>query len=158
MATLNGAIALGGSKDFGSLEVGKQADFIAVNLGGIDQQPMYNVLSHLVYACNRTCVTDVWVSGQQLMADRKLTSIDEAEVLREISVRAPLPVVTHPRTSSCLCSFMLHCTPLNTQFCRSGLQRSGQGQPQCTRLRSSPQRFLRSICTSISLSITSRML
>ena len=86
MATLNGAIAVGGSKDFGSLEVGKQADFIAVDLSGIDQQPMYNVLSHLVYACNRSCVTDVWVGGQQLMSGRRLTTIDEAAVQREVAV------------------------------------------------------------------------
>jgi 5-methylthioadenosine/S-adenosylhomocysteine deaminase len=69
------------------VQVGKCADMIAVDLGGIDQQPMYNVLSHLVYSCSRSCVTDVWVGGQQLLDGRRLTTIDETSVLREVQVR-----------------------------------------------------------------------
>jgi hypothetical protein len=67
------------------LQVGKWADMVAVDLGGIDQLPMYNVLSHLVYSCNRQCVTDVWVGGQQLLAERHLTTIDETQVRKEIA-------------------------------------------------------------------------
>ncbi len=82
MATYNGARALGLEKVTGSLEIGKAADFIAVNLGGrIETSPMFNVLSHLVYATDRSAVTDVWVGGQQLLAHRHLTTIDEAGVL-----------------------------------------------------------------------------
>jgi 5-methylthioadenosine/S-adenosylhomocysteine deaminase len=82
MGTLNGARALGLESVTGSLEVGKAADLIAINLAGrIETEPMFNVLSHLVYATDRSAVTDVWVGGQQLLADRNLTTIDEAGVL-----------------------------------------------------------------------------
>ena len=84
MATYNGAAALGLESVIGSLEAGKAADFIAVRLDDVDQQPLYNVISHLVYACNRTAVTDLWVAGTQLMADRALLTIDEAALKRDI--------------------------------------------------------------------------
>jgi 5-methylthioadenosine/S-adenosylhomocysteine deaminase len=80
MATINGAIALGIADHTGSLEAGKRADMIAINLNGLDQLPVYNVISHLVYATNRTCVTDVWVDGQQLLDNRKLVTLDEQHV------------------------------------------------------------------------------
>ncbi len=77
MATLNGAKALGLDKDIGSIEVGKKADFIAVRMAGPDCAPMYSVLSHLVYATSRSAITDVWVDGQQLLDNRRLTTISE---------------------------------------------------------------------------------
>lgn len=82
MATLNGAIALGIDDHTGSIEVGKQADLVAVDLGGLDQLPVYNVISHLVYATNRSCVTDVWVDGQALLTGRVLVTVDEGHVRR----------------------------------------------------------------------------
>lgn len=88
MATLNGAIALGWENEVGSLEVGKRADFVAVDLSGLDSLPVYNVLSHLVYATNRSCVTDVWVDGQQLLSERRLTTIDEAALRADLKVWA----------------------------------------------------------------------
>jgi 5-methylthioadenosine/S-adenosylhomocysteine deaminase len=85
MATLNGARAIGLGDVTGSLEVGKAADFIAVKLGGRPETgPMFSVLSHLAYATDRSAVTDVWVAGAQLLADRSLTTIDEAAVLGDL--------------------------------------------------------------------------
>jgi 5-methylthioadenosine/S-adenosylhomocysteine deaminase len=84
MATLNGATALGMGAETGSLEIGKQADMIALRMDGVlELEPMFSVISHLVYAADRSHVTDVWVAGQQLLADRHLTTIDEAAVLRD---------------------------------------------------------------------------
>jgi len=80
MATLNGAIALGMDHFTGSIEVGKRADLVAVDLGGLDQLPTYNVISHLVYAAARSCVTDVWCDGVPLLNARRLTTIDEDAV------------------------------------------------------------------------------
>ncbi len=76
MATINGARALGLEERIGSLEVGKQADLIAVDLRGPETQPLYHPLSQLVYACNGSQVSHSWIAGQQVMADRKLSHID----------------------------------------------------------------------------------
>lgn len=84
MATLNGAKALGLDHVVGSLEVGKKADLTAVRLGTVESLPMFNVLSHLVYASNRSAVTDVWVDGVQLLADRQLTTINEEALLASV--------------------------------------------------------------------------
>ena len=78
MATLGGARALGLEDRIGSLEVGKQADLIAVDLGQPETQPVYNPLSQLVYACNGSQVTHSWVAGVPVMEERQLTRTDLA--------------------------------------------------------------------------------
>ena len=65
MATLNGAAALGLDAQTGSLEAGKHADIVAVDLSSIGTSPMYDPVSHLAHAAGRECVTDVWVGGEQ---------------------------------------------------------------------------------------------
>ncbi|TAK90266.1 MAG: TRZ/ATZ family hydrolase [Burkholderiaceae bacterium] len=64
-ATLDGARALGLEQQIGSLVPGKAADLCLVNLGEPSSQPIYDVLSHLVYVAGREQVSDVWVAGQQ---------------------------------------------------------------------------------------------
>jgi 5-methylthioadenosine/S-adenosylhomocysteine deaminase len=81
-ATLNGARALGIDSVTGSLVAGKAADVVAIDLADLSCQPVYDPLSHIVYAANRNHVTDVWVNGQRLMDDRRLTTLDEAELKR----------------------------------------------------------------------------
>ena len=76
MATINGARALGLEQRTGSLEVGKQADLIAVDLSGPETQPLYHPLSQLVYACNGSQVSHSWIAGQVVMEQRQLTHID----------------------------------------------------------------------------------
>ena len=76
MATLNGAKALGLAAETGSLVRGKAADVVAVDVSGIEAQPLFNPLSHLVYAASRQQVSDVWVAGRQLLKQRQLTSLD----------------------------------------------------------------------------------
>ncbi len=76
MATINGARALGLEELTGSLEVGKQADLIAVDLGQPETQPVYHPLSQLVYACNGSQVTHSWIDGVKVMDQRQLTHID----------------------------------------------------------------------------------
>jgi 5-methylthioadenosine/S-adenosylhomocysteine deaminase len=83
MATLGGAKALGLADRIGSLTKGKSADFIALDLSGVSTQPVFNVLSHLVYAANRNCVTDVFVAGRALMRKRELTTLDEKAAIAE---------------------------------------------------------------------------
>ena len=81
MATLDGARALGLDDCIGSLEVGKEADIIAVDLGAIETQPVYNPVSQLVYAAGREQVSHVWVAGKPLLHDRVLTRLDEQSIL-----------------------------------------------------------------------------
>ena len=81
MATINGAKALGLEKITGSLESGKAADMIAIDLGTLETQPLYDPVSHLVYCTRRDQVTHVWVAGKALLTDRKLTTLDESALL-----------------------------------------------------------------------------
>lgn len=81
MATIHGAKALGIDHLTGSLEPGKAADFIAIDLEQIETQPLYHPLSQVVYAASRNQVTDVWIAGKHLLKDRKLTTLDEKELL-----------------------------------------------------------------------------
>jgi 5-methylthioadenosine/S-adenosylhomocysteine deaminase len=84
MATINGAKALRLDKKIGSLEIGKQADMFAINLNSIETQPIYDVISTLIYSANRSQITDVWVAGQRLMQDQQLTTLDEAQLIEKV--------------------------------------------------------------------------
>ena len=81
MATLNGARALGLDEQIGSLEVGKLADLVAFDLSGLSQQPLYDPVSQLIYTSNRSCVKHLWVGGKALLDDRRLTRLDEPQLL-----------------------------------------------------------------------------
>lgn len=83
MATLAGARALGMESEIGSLEKGKSADFIAVDLSALETQPIYDVISQLVYAAGRQQVTDVFVAGRALLRDRKLLTLDQSAILTQ---------------------------------------------------------------------------
>ncbi|CAA6808476.1 MAG: S-adenosylhomocysteine deaminase (EC; Methylthioadenosine deaminase [uncultured Thiotrichaceae bacterium] len=76
MATINGAKALGLDHVTGSLETGKSADLIAMDLSGLESQPLYDPVSHLVYCTSRNQVTHSWVNGRLLMENRQLTTLD----------------------------------------------------------------------------------
>jgi len=77
-ATLGGAKALGWNERIGSLEPGKLADITAVRLDAIETQPMYDVISQLIYAAGRHQVSDVWIAGSHKLRDRELIDIDVA--------------------------------------------------------------------------------
>lgn len=81
MATINGAKALGLDANIGSLEVGKFADMIAVDLGTLEASPLYDPVSHLVYCTSRDQITHTWVAGKALMANRQLTTLDVPALL-----------------------------------------------------------------------------
>ena len=81
MATLNGAQALGLGEETGSLVPGKWADLTAVHMDTLETRPLYDPVSQLVYASSREQVTDVWVAGQHLLKERRLTTLDGHEIL-----------------------------------------------------------------------------
>jgi len=76
MATLGGAMALSMGDAIGSLEPGKQADVVAVDMGEIDDAPVYDPVSHLVHVASRERVTDVWVAGERVVRERTPTRVD----------------------------------------------------------------------------------
>jgi 5-methylthioadenosine/S-adenosylhomocysteine deaminase len=80
MATISGARALGLAGEIGSLAAGKAADVICVDLAGLEHLPLLDPVSQLVYAASRHDVTDVWVAGEQLVAERALLRLDVAEL------------------------------------------------------------------------------
>jgi 5-methylthioadenosine/S-adenosylhomocysteine deaminase len=81
MATLDGARALGLADRIGSLEAGKSADFIAVDLDHPATQPVHHPLSQLAYAAGRDQVTDAWIQGRRVLASGSITTFDETAVL-----------------------------------------------------------------------------
>ena len=81
MATINGARALDREAETGSIEIGKAADLIAVDLSALHSQPLYNPLSQLVYTdCSRQ-VSHVWVNGRLLVAEGKLLTLDHDQLI-----------------------------------------------------------------------------
>jgi 5-methylthioadenosine/S-adenosylhomocysteine deaminase len=83
LATLGGARALGLDERIGSLEAGKDADLVAVDLSGAATQPVYNALSALVYACSGRQVTHAWVEGEPVLVDGRTPQLDGAAVLAQ---------------------------------------------------------------------------
>jgi 5-methylthioadenosine/S-adenosylhomocysteine deaminase len=88
MATIEGARALGMDAQIGSLEAGKRADLVTVSMTAARQTPMYDPLSHLVYVTRGDDVRTTIVNGRVLMRDRKVLTLNEAEVLREARAMA----------------------------------------------------------------------
>jgi len=83
MATINGAIALGLRDKIGSLEVGKKADIVLVDMKKPHLVPLHNVVSHLVYSAVGGDVDTVVVDGKVLMQGRKVLTLDENKVLEK---------------------------------------------------------------------------
>jgi len=81
MATINGARALHLEKIIGSLETGKKADLILVDIGAPHATPMYDVYSELVYASKATDVRTVVIAGNIVRRDRRMLTLDEKEIL-----------------------------------------------------------------------------
>jgi len=88
MATIGGARALGMADRIGSLEPGKRADLITVRLDRTRQTPLYDPLSHLVYATRGDDVETTIVDGRVLMRGRVVQTLDAAAVLAEARAAA----------------------------------------------------------------------
>jgi 5-methylthioadenosine/S-adenosylhomocysteine deaminase len=81
IATLNGARSLNLADAIGTLTPGKWADLCCIDLNDLHTQPVHNVAAAIVYAANRSNVSDVWVAGRQLLTDHQLTRYDTAAIL-----------------------------------------------------------------------------
>jgi 5-methylthioadenosine/S-adenosylhomocysteine deaminase len=90
LATMGGAHALGMEKEIGSLEVGKKADIILVDVMTPWCRPIRkeNLISNLVFNANGSDVTDVFVDGRAVMEDRRIKTVDSAAIMRDCQQRA----------------------------------------------------------------------
>jgi len=84
MATLNGAKALGIDDITGSLETGKVADMVAVDLSALPQQPVHNPVSQLVYTQCGQQVSHAWVNGELLVDNRQLALMDAERIKAKV--------------------------------------------------------------------------
>jgi 5-methylthioadenosine/S-adenosylhomocysteine deaminase len=89
MATLNAAKALGLDQNIGSIEIGKQADLVAVNLGDLNTSPCYDPISHLVYVCGREQVSHTWVAGEMRYSNGVYANIEPSELKEIINTWQP---------------------------------------------------------------------
>jgi cytosine/adenosine deaminase-related metal-dependent hydrolase len=88
MATLYGAKALGMEEQLGSIEAGKLADFILVNLDAPHLTPSFDPVSTLVYAAHGSDVDTVVIDGKIVMEHRQVKTLDEEAIVREARRRA----------------------------------------------------------------------
>ena len=86
MATIEGARALGLGERLGSLEAGKRADLVVLDLNAPHLRPLHDPWSTLAYAAHSADVRDAVVDGRVLMRDRVLTTLDEAAVIADLEV------------------------------------------------------------------------
>lgn len=80
MATIRGARALHLDNQIGSIETGKRADLVIVDLDDLNQTPLYNIYSQLVYATKADDVRTVIIEGRIVMLDRRLLTLDESGI------------------------------------------------------------------------------
>jgi 5-methylthioadenosine/S-adenosylhomocysteine deaminase len=84
MATRIGAKAVHLGDSVGQLKVGMQADFIQLSVAETRHLPLYDIRSHLVYVLDSTDVQTTVVAGKILMEDRKVLTMDEAKLRRDV--------------------------------------------------------------------------
>ncbi|MEO7539945.1 MAG: amidohydrolase [Pyrinomonadaceae bacterium] len=83
MATIGGARALHLEKLIGSIEDGKRADIVIVDMDALNQTPYYNLYSHLVYATKAADVRSVIIEGKPVMIDRRLLTLNEYVIKKD---------------------------------------------------------------------------
>jgi 5-methylthioadenosine/S-adenosylhomocysteine deaminase len=82
MATIDGARVLGLDRQIGSIEVGKRADLIVIDLGRLAANPRHDLRANLLYSVGTGAIRDVLVDGEVLVRDRALSRTSEAEQTR----------------------------------------------------------------------------
>jgi len=84
MGTINGAKALQKQNITGSIEVGKSADMISINVNNFQCQPIYDPYSYIVYSMNKQKINNVIINGKIVLKDGALTTIDEELLLKNV--------------------------------------------------------------------------
>jgi len=84
MATMGGARVLSAENEIGSLEPGKKADLIVLDMNHPHLIPLFNIPSHMVYAARGADVVHSVINGRIVMQNRRLTTLNEEEILAAI--------------------------------------------------------------------------
>ncbi len=84
MATMGGARFLGAENESGSLETGKKADLIVLDMNQPHLTPLFNIPSHMVYAARGADVVHSVINGNVVMQNRKLKTLDEKTILDDM--------------------------------------------------------------------------
>ena len=87
MATINGARAIGQEDAIGSIEVGKKADIILVNMRKPHTTPNFDIIANLVYASVGSDVETVMINGKIVMEEKSILVADEEAILSEAEER-----------------------------------------------------------------------
>jgi cytosine/adenosine deaminase-related metal-dependent hydrolase len=88
MATIDGARALGWDDEIGSLEAGKQADFVLFDLDHHEWTPYADPVQALVWSASAASIAETWVAGRPLYTDGRVITLDEGELRAEARERA----------------------------------------------------------------------
>ena len=89
MVTCDAAAALGVGDLIGSLEAGKRADILLIDLNRPHLVPIYDVYSSLVYTIGRDDVSTALINGKVVMQNRRLMTLDEEETISKVRALAP---------------------------------------------------------------------
>lgn len=90
LATMGGARSLALDGEIGSIEVGKKADIILIDMGEMDSEPIIDPLYAIAACTTGRDVHTVLVDGEVVMRDRRFTRIDPDEIKAALRVRMPL--------------------------------------------------------------------
>ena len=90
MATIRGATAIGRAHDLGSLEAGKRADIVLLDLRRPNMVPTHDLVSNLVFSCNGSNVHTVFVDGTKVVENGQVLGMDEGKILAAAQPRAEL--------------------------------------------------------------------
>lgn len=88
MATINGAKAIGREDEIGSIEIGKKADIIMIDLNQPHFYPRYNPVASLVYSAQASDVDTVMVDGEILMEKGELVTMDLQDIIKNVEIKA----------------------------------------------------------------------
>lgn len=94
---------IGGAKtalighETGSLEAGKKADFLVLDLDSVAFTPLNDIRNHLVYCENGSSIEEVWVNGERVVEKGRLTRVDEAGLLAELRALMPEYLAEHAK-------------------------------------------------------------
>ena len=88
LGTIQGADALGQADKIGSLEVGKKADMILINMSAPQWQPKHNVISNYIYSSSANDVTDVIINGKVVYENKEFKTLDSEKIIFEANQSA----------------------------------------------------------------------